>query len=63
MKHNTNRSMKRALGTALAACCMAVTAIDPASLLTAEAAYSTGTYTVSGQSANIRPTPGEEGVG
>ncbi len=63
MKHNTNRSMKRALGTALAACCMAVTAIDPVALLTAEAAYSTGTYTVSGQSANIRQTPGEEVVG
>lgn len=58
-----NIPMKRMFSTMLAACCMAVSAMDPTALLTADAAYSTGTYTVSGQSANIRQTPGEAIVG
>jgi hypothetical protein len=48
----------------LAACCMTVSAVIPTTaMLSANAAYSTGTYTVSGQSANIRETPGDSILG
>ncbi len=64
MKHMTNEHLKRRLTAALAVCCMTVSSVIPTgAMLTANAAYSTGTYTVSGQSANIRKNPGEDILG
>ncbi len=64
MKHMTNKHLKRRLTAALAVCCMTVSSVIPTgAMLTASAAYSTGTYTVSGQSANIRQNPGETVIG
>lgn len=64
MKHMTNKHLKRKISAALAACCMTVSAVIPTTaMLSANAAYSTGTYTVSGQSANIRETPGDSILG
>ncbi len=62
MKKHHNSKAARTISAALAICCMTA-ALSPAALLNVSAAYSTGTYTVSGQSANIRQNPGTDVVG
>ncbi len=59
-------TIKQMLGTVLAVCCMATATLLPlkfSNALIASAAYSTGKYTLSSNSANVRENPGSDVIG